>query len=498
MNVRPRHGNVLWSHCERRAVKVRCFAQAARGVPEGLEPFRWPRLRQKAIASKLDDFFLSRVRSRSVWVAGAEGSGAATAVESAFVQHAHSKPGVLAVMVDCEAEEGAVRVIERALEQELPDQLNSDDVLVAEALVQRVVTQYGSSAVDALLAAAESVQSRTGLAGVLPRGTEVAGCQKLFAEHREDVPKLISRLASAIATSVSRQGVRPSVTRTAMAFVKNAGSRDKHTVEFLLAATAGWAGKVGRDVFLVLLRAEVLTRVQSNRATMSSLEACALEPPGSGVRLLLQSRDGVAVARAMANGSEVVTIDQWSEDMARAIFVPRFLPADKEKAWKAIWALVGGHPAHLRRLAEFLHDGRRRAVMSDAKQQLSLLRQVNTEEFPGAKDQKQLSDELDTVDDVRIDARGHQDPDEMLLRRFPEVFTEEIAAFEQKVSSFIRHPALHDWRSAGRPGRLAATVVEPLRSLCASSFVVVPEGVGNIADPVMIALLDVGDRKSVV
>ena len=63
-----------------------------------------------------------------------------------------------------------MRVIERALEQELPDQLNSDDVLVAEALVQKVVT--GSTGAQRLMLllrrGAKAYRVALALAGVLP------------------------------------------------------------------------------------------------------------------------------------------------------------------------------------------------------------------------------------------------------------------------------------------------------------------------------------------
>lgn len=84
----------------------------------------------------------------------------------------------------------------------------------------------------------------------------------------------------------------------------------------------------------------------------------ALSLAGSRLRLLVQSSDHVACLAAKERGAPLAVLEEWSEDMARAIFQPRFIPeeegVDVAREWRGVYEAVGGHAKHLRQLSELL------------------------------------------------------------------------------------------------------------------------------------------------
>ena len=84
----------------------------------------------------------------------------------------------------------------------------------------------------------------------------------------------------------------------------------------------------------------------------------ALSLAGSRLRLLVQSSDHVACLAAKERGAPLAVLEEWSEDMARAIFQPRFIPeeegVDVKREWRGVYEAVGGHAKHLRQLSELL------------------------------------------------------------------------------------------------------------------------------------------------
>jgi len=220
------------------------------------------------------------------------------------------------------------------------------------------------------------------------------------------------------------------------------------------------------------------------------------------LRLLVQSRDGIAAARAHDLGAMVLTTDEWSEEMARAVIQPRFLGAEDQHGWQGIWASVGGHAAHLRRIAELLHTesvaiAREGADADREKKKMERNRQLRPKRSPDAEEFGKIAEQQHDEDSYRFDARLEvSGVAERLLRRLPEAMEEEMGELESQAAAFARHPCLRELADGGAmgPGQSAAQLAGVVRQLCASSDgVAAPAGgIGALQDPVYIALLDVG------
>eukprot|EP00913_Durusdinium_trenchii_P019253 g18095.t1 len=120
-----------------------------------------------------------------------------------------------------------------------------------------------------------------------------------------------------------------------LALLSEVGRREggaSSALDFLLAAAGDRLSGP-----LVLLRAH---------ATPGLLERARGKSGPRSPRLLVQSYDGIGALRASEAGVPVLTADEWSQD----------LEADD---WRAVWTCVGGHAAHLRRVAELIVEERR-------------------------------------------------------------------------------------------------------------------------------------------
>lgn len=423
-----------------------------------------------------------------------------------------------------------------ALVRQLAESFNSSAAL-QEQLVERLASVIAHSHEDAksgLVAAIDAVGNRAGLAGALPVGTEMPGCREALAMYSSDPGMLVVHAANSIVAAVRRlrqaQLQPPTTVHAALLLLRDAGSRGGGgpltSVKYLLSAAGSLAAVSGCDVLIVLLRAELLTDTpkfqsvglalleaiemcvgdsadSSHRVDNGSMETGAMVPCGT-VRMLVQSRSGVDAARAEASGVDVLTADAWSEEMARAVFMPRYLQVEDEVTWRAIWAVIGGHAAHLRSLAEALEEQRfemeqARVGEEAAKLRAEALLQFRPERSPDSE-MKQKQAELEHQEDsVRADARAPPSAPEALLRRLPEVFADDISVFEQQVAAFVGHPLLSAIREAhtDRPGLLVAELCGPILGLCARPAVTVPAprdcgGLGFLADPFLLALLDAG------
>eukprot|EP00439_Symbiodinium_sp_Y106_P080424 s481_g19.t1 len=269
-------------------------------------------------------------------------SGAATAIRAALAQLGSGPGTPMTVVLDCsQAKQGA---LEDAFRQQLAEQLATlpDQDAMIESMVKAVSTAH-PEADGALIASLTGVAGRRGLRGAVPSGTEVLAVRELL-DKRPSTPKLIA-LASGHLANLARAA--PSRTGAALAFLCDAASQQGPTmgIDYLTLAARRAATASQRDVVLVLLRADA-----AEGPLRHGLEA-SIDSVGDGdgkLRVLVQTYDAMRVIRASAHGVPVLTADEWSEEMARAIVQPRFLPADEATEWSAIWAAVGGHAAHLK------------------------------------------------------------------------------------------------------------------------------------------------------
>jgi len=197
--------------------------------------------------------------------------------------------------------------------------------------------------------------------------------------------------------------------------------------QYLMAAAHGIASS--RDVVIVFLRAEALTRPKAGRkpsalgvAFHQLIQDIASDPASKrGVRFLFQTYDAVAAVRAREAGFPVLSADGWSQDMAKAIFQPRYLPPENKVEWNAVWAAVGGHPSHLRQVAELLVEERKMLEMQARQEEMEELRKSMQREReqpyrnPDAESFVKISEEQIKDDSFRADARQPESAAEQLL-----------------------------------------------------------------------------------
>jgi len=229
---------------------------------------------------------------------------------------------------------------------------------------------------------------------------------------------------------------------------------------------------------------------------LASVEAIAGN--GSGLlRLLLQTRDALAAVRGQSLGAKLILVNEWSEDMARATFVPRFIEADNEVGWRRVWDVVGGHPAHLRRIADLLVEERQRAARDKKQEEIEKKRvaamRVREDRSPDAEVFAKIAEEQYDADSFRADATVEIGPLEALLRRLPEAFEDEVVTFEARMTSFLQHPFLQasNGNHAGASGVVDNHVIS-LRKLCGEHGLIFQSGIKEATDPIVMALLDVG------
>lgn len=505
------------------------------GVP------RWPFLRSKVLSSELGRFLApsgaTEGSSGSVlWVTGAQGSGAGTAVQAAIAGATKASGNVpLCASVDCSSASSSssssspeglttqklFRRFEDSVRQQVAQQLadTKNSSALIRAAVDAVLERY-PEAVSALAGAVEVAGSRKGMRGALPPGTELPGWREFLAKHGQEPQELVAAVSAAIVAALPRQSpLRPHTQlNAALVLLREAGARSEPggsgdrqlpgSTEYLLTAARGLAAATQTSLAVAILRAEVLEQKPETAALMRSLCAAAAEAEKASdssqgsLRLLVQSRDVVAAARAREEGATVLTADEWSEEMAKAIFLPRFMPSDDVVGWRGVWTAVGGHPAHLRRIGEVLFEEKlkqERARMEEekAKKQQEENRKYRPKRSQDAEEFGKIAEQQHEEDSFRWDARDANNTHvEKLLRRLPEALAEEVSELESKVSAFARHPCLRPLQEAhaGSPGPLASALAGGVRELCwAPGGVPTPEGgVGAIADPIQLALLDVG------
>lgn len=387
---------------------------------------------------------------------------------------------------------------------------------------------------EALATVVASLGSRAGLPGTVAQGSELPRCREAAIRLRGDPLGLLVLASEELAAGGAQQLLvrPPTALHAALALLREAvthtsgasGARASASraasgqASVSLAAARGMAEASGRSVVVALLRAEALTRAQSGSVAAGLLEALEVEaavgspgvPAGAGaaspgtLRLLLQTCDGVAAARAReAARAEVLSVDEWPEEMARAIFVPRFLAAADEAAWRAVWRAVGGHAAHLRHVAELLGDERQLLAMQRAEVELERRREevltgIRPEGSSDAMAKAAEAQRQHEEDSWRADARGRPlKAEESLAQRLvPELLEGELGEFETQVTAFARHPLVTDWGAGlGGAGRAAARLQAALQPLCAAGPEGVdapPGGLGSLSDPILLALLDVG------
>ncbi|CAJ1362155.1 unnamed protein product [Effrenium voratum] len=309
---------------------LRRFAAPARPAKAAKAAPRWPFLRLRALSAELQTFLAGE--GGELWVTGSPGSGASTAILSVLPNHP-------AVVLDAEKGE---QQMQDTFRRQLAEQLGDREELAEECIA--AVLEEHPQAGEALVATVERA-ARLGLPAALPAGTEVPACRELAQKHRTQPQRLCSSACGVLLQQQRLQLQPASRLHVALALLSEAGRREggvAGALDFLLAAA-----KRSR-LTLVLLRAQLAPRFLQ-RATETRA--------GGSLRLLAQSYDGLAALRARESGVPVLTAEEWSEEMARAIFQPRFIPEEDQRDWRAVWAAVGGHPAHLRQLAELLAGG---------------------------------------------------------------------------------------------------------------------------------------------
>ncbi|CAE7471013.1 KTR2 [Symbiodinium natans] len=341
------------------------MARSRPGAKDAPMP-RWPFLRSKALSAGLSDFLSQG--PEQLLVSGARGSGASTAIRAALAQLGSSPASPMTVVLDCsQAGKGS---LEDAFRKQLAEQLATleEQEALIESMMEAVVAAH-PEVEAALVASVTAVSGRQGLPGAVPSGTEVPACRALL-DKRLPAPKLVAAASSVLAALPRNAPNRPSA---ALAFLCDAGARQGPHLAMSCLLTAGRRAAVTSqgDLVLVLLRAD---------AAEGALRNC-LDPPSPGdagagkLRVLLQSYDALRAIRTSAAGVPVLTADEWSEEMARAIVQPRFLPSEEVTEWSAMWAAVGGHASHLKQVAEALVEERRSLEAKRRQQEMDELRQ---------------------------------------------------------------------------------------------------------------------------
>eukprot|EP00927_Polykrikos_kofoidii_P031785 TRINITY_DN27254_c0_g1_i1.p1 TRINITY_DN27254_c0_g1~~TRINITY_DN27254_c0_g1_i1.p1 ORF type:complete len:685 (-),score=145.25 TRINITY_DN27254_c0_g1_i1:204-2258(-) len=523
--------------------------------------------------------------SRCLWVTGSPGSGSRSAVQAVLGpllqgRHVAEADPALVVIYDCveggtETRLGtdtaprsgggggigsggatALKIVssfEQCLVRQLSEQMSqapmrpsrargqavddSEERSLVEACARSVLQRHPAAA-QCVVAAVGALAGRAGLAGAVLPGTELLGCREAVEKHRSDPVKIVMQAAFDVAAASPQSLLLKPRTalHACLALLRDAGARSAAeggaspaslwSLEYLLSAADGLGTAAGREVVVALLCAETLSGLSASpvsAAMMTSLEAAA----GRGiVKLVVQSRDGIAAIRAREEaGVEVLTADEWPEEMAKAVVVPRFLAADDEEAWRGVWSSVGGHAAHLRQVSELivkenLSLNRSKMKAAVEKRRAEDRNSSEEERSPDAVAAVQAAEQAEAIDSLRVDARLPMEPPEKLLRRLPDVLTKEVAEFEAQAASFARHPLLGVWRAslgreADRPGQLVAALVKALQPICGpvgesgavaagdtatfakddvgNCFIAAPPGgLGELDDPLMLALLDVG------
>eukprot|EP00929_Paragymnodinium_shiwhaense_P079964 TRINITY_DN41689_c1_g1_i2.p1 TRINITY_DN41689_c1_g1~~TRINITY_DN41689_c1_g1_i2.p1 ORF type:complete len:737 (-),score=175.02 TRINITY_DN41689_c1_g1_i2:50-2182(-) len=438
-----------------------------------------------------------------------------------------------------EVDRALLEALEAVLQSQLSEQLaqqeasaaastssasTGDDDLV-RAMVETVLAKHPEAA-GFLRASVEFLGARGGLLGALPGGTEMLECKAAAANLDLSPAELVSAAVNEIINVKSKLVLlRPATpVHVALALLREAGTRSAASgapaaadappmirpTLYLLAAAEGLAAALGRDLVFAVLGADALQSPQAGAASaavlplLESLASSARASPA--IRLLLQSSDGAAAAQAVSRGAAVLTVDEWPEAMAKAIFVPRFLEESEEAAWEGIWSSVGGHASHLRRVSELLVEERHRIELEKTKAMLERQQQDRDRamELQGSVDMVEArrdAERLDEEDSYRADAREPASAAEQLLRKLtPEALGKEVAVFEEKMEEFARHPLLRAWQPAasgeGKAG-VALALAEVLLPLCSATrpptcVPAPPGGLGKLSDPLLLALLDVG------
>eukprot|EP00435_Cladocopium_sp_Y103_P044636 s1056_g12.t1 len=239
-----------------------------------------------------------------------------------------------------------------------------------------------------------------------------------------------------------------------LALLAEAGRREggaSSAVDFLFSAAKGCQ----TDLPVVLLRAHAAREGLVESIT----KGCKT---GGGLRVLIQSYDAFASVRASESGVPVLTSDEWSHDMARAIFLPRFIPEQEAQDWPAVWEAVGGHPAHLRQLSELIVEERKvieaeRLKEEKEEEKAERHRQkLRPDRNPDAEEYLEIAKQQSRDDSFRADAKQPEGAVELVLRRLPELMKEEVDAVERQLQRFAVHPSLPGTLPSGSGKRVAA------------------------------------------
>lgn len=532
---------------------------------DGLNPrssARWPFLRNTALIAEILQFVSPASNASTpsqLWITGAKGSGASTTVQAAIGGRATTGPGVsgadtspagsVVVSFDClgwsadgpesARNSDAKLLTEFCLQLRLQLASKFEDAVVDEAQIRALVRSVVDQCPDitaGIVATVEAVGSRAGLPGMLPMGTEMPQVRTVLDKHRSDPVWLVAEVSHLMATGSRRLLLVPQATalHVALAIIQRAGTSFQGSVpgpaamsastkeaarillrpaDCLLAAATGLAAVANRHVVLVLLGAEELTRSQrmaprplraSLLKTIEQRVSIVNDDTETRLRLLLHARDAFAAVRARAAGIRVICAGGWSERMAKAVFVPRFLEAEDEAGWRATWAAVGGHPAHLRLVADLLTEERRRLKEEEQKQRMAqqrseMLKQLRPEVSADSEEKRRIAEQQEKDDSIRADAGKTWGAVESLLRRLPAALNSEVEAFEKQMRFVMGHRLLHDLRRdlQERPGETSANLVSALRALCLAKSIPAEPGSNVDADSatgylLVLAMLDGG------
>jgi len=283
----------------------------------------------------------------------------------------------------------------------------------------------------------------------------------------------------------------------ALALLSEAGRRQggaSAAVDFLFTA----AKCCQSDLPVVLLRAHAAREGLVERITTQSVKG----QKAAKLRFLVQSYDGLAAVRANEVGVPVLTADEWSHDMARAIFQPRFLAEEEKDDWRAIWGALGGHAAHLRHISELIVEERKfveaqRLKEEQEEEKAEKHRQkLRPGRNPDAEQYLEIAKQQSRDDSFRADARQPEGAVELVLRRLPELMKEEVDVVEGQLHRFSMHPKLQGGLWNGRPsrsfslGRSVAALHERLNDLAVEGVDV--SGSFEDVDPLVAVLLETG------
>jgi len=499
------------------------------------------------------------VQHRILWVTAPAGSGASTAIQVALQAVAQPSGGAnartpsssststplppLTAVLDCQASLEAapeapagspvrsshsmaaghstaqiLSAFELTLRMQVPEQATATSSESASKIAQYVLRRYPEAA-QGIKSSATALGTRAGLPGAVARGTELAPQWKEANEkHGGDPVAFATAMANIVASVPGKQLLLkpPTPVAALFALLRDAGVRLDSTqglssmvprsTMYLLAATKGAAEVEGRDIAVVLLRSELLGRSAQGHEFLEHLTKVTSETTGGkgkgSLRLILQSRDGVAACRAKEElNATVLTADEWPEEMARAVMQPRFLDAEETAVWSGLWDSVGGHPAHLKRVAELVHEEK----MLMAKEMLEEQQQQQRQQLAAGM-RPQMSQDAEEwaarstaqkmEDSWRHDVKGvSETPSDRLMRRLPQAMQNEVQEFENQVKSFGEHPYLRIFlESAGGSAGALTSLARRVDELCKAGSAGVPVNgkIGDVQDPLLLALLDVG------